>query len=218
MQQEELELPLFPLNSVLFPTSRLPLRIFEERYKTMLRDCMSADNSFGVVLIRSGNEVGGGAEPFNIGTIAKISEVREVEGGQFSVMTMGERRFSTVEITQQRPYIRARVNLLPREEDEAELAPDTIETVRAAVVDYVRAIIGLRGGWVREIKVPEDPVTLSYFAGDTLQIGLVEKQKLLEESSVVKRLDQELLMLHKETEELRQRLIGGTFRNRYSPN
>ena len=212
-----MELPLFPLNSVLFPTSRLPLRIFEERYKMMLRDCMNADNSFGVVLIRSGSEVGGPAEPYNIGTIAKISEVREVEGGQFSVMTMGERCFSTVEITQQRPYIRARVNLLPREE-EAELAPDTIETVRTAIVDYVRAMIGLRGGWVREIKVPEDPLTLSYFAGDTLQIGLVEKQKLLEESSVVKRLDQELLMLHKETEELRQRLVVGVFRNRYSPN
>lgn len=212
-----MELPLFPLNSVLFPTSRLPLRIFEERYKMMLRDCMSADNSFGVVLIRSGNEVGGGAKPYDIGTIAKISEVREVEGGQFSVMTMGERRFSIVEITQQSPYMRARVDLLPREQEE-ELAPDTIETVRTAVVDYVRALVGLRGGWVREVKVPEDPLTLSYFAGDTLQIGLYEKQKLLEESSLVKRLDQELLMLLKETEELRQRLVGGVFLNRYSPN
>ena len=212
-----MELPLFPLNSVLFPTSRLPLRIFEERYKMMLRDCMSADNSFGVVLIKSGNEVGGGAEPYDIGTIAKISEVREIEGGQFSVMTVGEGRFSIVEITQQRPYIRARVKLLPREEEE-ELAPDTIETVRTAVVDYVRAMVGLRGGWVREVKVPEDPQALSYYAGDILQIGLFEKQKLLEESSLVKRLDQELLMLHKETVELRQRLVGGAFRSRLNPN
>ena len=65
MPSAERILPLFPLNSVLFPGESIPLQIFEDRYKQMLKDCLNADSRFGIVLIKSGREVGSPAEPHN---------------------------------------------------------------------------------------------------------------------------------------------------------
>jgi Lon protease-like protein len=67
-------LRLFPLQTVLFPGMRMPLHIFEERYKLMIRECIEQDAPFGVLLIRDGAEVGAGAVPHNVGTTARISQ------------------------------------------------------------------------------------------------------------------------------------------------
>ena len=66
--------------------------------------------------------------------------------------------------------------------------------------------LGLRGGWIREATVPSDPVALSYFIARVLQIGLQEKQALLEEASASKRLETELDLLRRETEGLKRRV------------
>ena len=76
-------LPLFPLNTVLFPGVSLPLQIFEERYKLMLRECMESDKRFGVSLIREGDEVGGPAVPHVVGTVAHLVQVSPIEGDRF---------------------------------------------------------------------------------------------------------------------------------------
>ena len=76
-------LPIFPLNTVLFPGAPLPLRIFEPRYREMLQACLEADRRFGVALIKSGQEVGESAEPYEIGTVARIEKVSD-EGGRDS--------------------------------------------------------------------------------------------------------------------------------------
>src|SRR5712691_11117723 len=65
-------LPLFPLGSVLFPGALMPLHIFESRYRLLVRRCIQRKQSFGIVLIRSGSEVGASAEPHAIGTEARI--------------------------------------------------------------------------------------------------------------------------------------------------
>ena len=70
-------LPLFPLNTVLFPRMTLPLRIFEPRYRQMLADCLDGDPIFGVVLIREGKEVGETAMPHDVGTTARIIAVQK---------------------------------------------------------------------------------------------------------------------------------------------
>jgi len=70
-----MELPLFPLNTVLFPGATLPLHVFEERYKQMINQCLESRSPFGVLLIRSGNEVGTPTEPFEVGTTASIAHV-----------------------------------------------------------------------------------------------------------------------------------------------
>ena len=107
------ELPLFPLNTVLFPSLPLPLHIFEERYRLMIGSCIVTDNLFGVCLIKEGVEVGGPAEPFEIGTVAKISEVQREQDGRMNLMTFGTQRFKLLEITQREPYLIGRVQLLP---------------------------------------------------------------------------------------------------------
>src|SRR5262249_50490638 len=66
------ELPLFPLNTVLFPGGRLPLRIFEQRYMEMEKACLRERSPFGVCLIREGREVGAPAIPADVGTLARI--------------------------------------------------------------------------------------------------------------------------------------------------
>ena len=68
MSSEDRSLPLFPLNMVLFPNATLPLQIFEERYKLMMKHCLEGDSKLGVVLIKAGAEVGGPATPHSTGT------------------------------------------------------------------------------------------------------------------------------------------------------
>ena len=82
MEAPDRELPLFPLNVVLFPTMILPLRIFEERYKEMIHACLESDSRFGVALIREGQEVGAPAVPHNMGTVAHIRRVTPLDERQ----------------------------------------------------------------------------------------------------------------------------------------
>ena len=67
-----IEVPLFPLGSVLFPHMPMSLHIFEERYKAMMRDCRRESTTFGIVAIRSGQETGGSAVPYEVGTLAQL--------------------------------------------------------------------------------------------------------------------------------------------------
>lgn len=89
-----MELPLFPLHTVLCPGVALPIRIFEERYRTMTRRCLERDEPFGVVLIRDGREVGPGAASIaTVGTIAEIREASKYSDGRFDLLVVGTRRF-----------------------------------------------------------------------------------------------------------------------------
>ena len=86
-------LPLFPLHTVLFPGATIPLQVFEERYKKMMKVCLESDGRFGVVLIKDGQEVGGSAIPHNIGTIAKVLTVSESSMDRLHITAIGEERF-----------------------------------------------------------------------------------------------------------------------------
>ena len=87
-----IELPLFPLNVVLFPGMSLPLHIFEERYKAMIGACSEHDTPFGVLLIKEGQEVGDPAEPFQVGTTARITEVQQLEDGRMIMKDMAHKK------------------------------------------------------------------------------------------------------------------------------
>jgi Lon protease-like protein len=89
-------IPLFPLNTVLFPGGRLSLRIFEPRYVDMVRHCMRESAGFGVVLIREGVEAGGPAQTFDVGTLARIIDFDQLEQGLLGITATGERRFHVV--------------------------------------------------------------------------------------------------------------------------
>lgn len=87
------EIPLFPLNTVLFPGGPLPLRIFEPRYVDMVRRCMREGGSFGVVRIRTGQEVGAVTSTAEIGTSARIVDFYQLPDGLLGITCLGERKF-----------------------------------------------------------------------------------------------------------------------------
>lgn len=86
-------LPLFPLQTVLFPGGVLPLKVFESRYIDMVRDCMKREAPFGVVLIKSGQEVGNAAEPESVGCLAHITDWDMEQPGLLLLRTQGGARF-----------------------------------------------------------------------------------------------------------------------------
>ena len=119
-----MELPLFPLNTVLCPGIALPLHIFETRYRALVKHCLETTSPFGVVLIREGRDVGAGAISFTgIGTIAEIRDAGAYEDGRYDLLIVGTRRFEIQRVlTGRRPYLVADVELLPEavgDEDEA---------------------------------------------------------------------------------------------------
>lgn len=211
MEQGNRILPLFPLSAVLFPDAAMPLRIFEDRYKLMVQRCLESDSEFGVVLIKSGFEVGGPAETYSVGTVARIFDVERRDDGTTRIAVAGRERFRIESITQQLPYLEGQVTLL-EEDFGAALSQDELESVRSAASSQVRLLHGLNGGWIREPKLPDDPVALSYFIAVLLQVKGDENQAVLEEFTTANRLRLELSLLKRDRSGLEGRVaekLGG---------
>jgi Lon protease-like protein len=211
MEQGNRILPLFPLSAVLFPDAAMPLRIFEDRYKLMVQRCLESDSEFGVVLIKSGFEVGGPAETYSVGTVARIFDVERRDDGTTRIAVAGRERFRIESITQQLPYLEGQVTLL-EEDPGAALSQDELESVRSAASSQVRLVHGLNGGWLREPKLHDDPVALSYFIAVLLQVKGDENQAVLEESTTADRLRLELSLLKRDRSGLEARVaekLGG---------
>lgn len=96
MSEATRELPLFPLNVVLFPGGPLPLRIFETRYIDMVRRCLRTDTGFGVVLLLEGREVGGAARTAGVGTEARIVDFNRLEDGLLGLTCLGQAKLRIV--------------------------------------------------------------------------------------------------------------------------
>jgi Lon protease-like protein len=202
------ELPLFPLNVVLFPGMRLPLRIFEERYKAMIGDCLEREAPFGVILIREGQEVGGPAEPFRVGTTARITQVQRLEEGRLNIMTRGERRFELVEIIQQRPHLVGLVKYL--EEEAGEIPESLVTEVTQEYTAFLRHLATLAGGWNSRINVTQDPVQLSSEVvsslASSIELPRDLRQQLLETPTARERLERLLPLLQRGIQLLQEQI------------
>lgn len=91
-----MEIPLFPLHTVLFPEGLLPLRIFEPRYVDMVSACLRNGSPFGVCLIKEGREVGEAAQVQPVGTLARIVDWEQLPDGLLGITVKGEERFRVV--------------------------------------------------------------------------------------------------------------------------
>ena len=187
------ELRLFPLNVVLFPGMPLPLRIFEERYKLMIGECIEADAPFGVVLIKEGMEVGGPAQPHQIGTAARITQVDRQEDGRMNLATSGDKRFTIVETVHELPYLKGKVRYLP--EEIGELQEGELEGVVGLFEELIRGQAAVRGDWMRQANVPREVGLLSYAVAQYLELPAKAKQRLLELPSTGERLHYEIPLL-----------------------
>ena len=194
-------LPLFPLGQVvLFPGMPLPLRIFEERYKVMIGACQVTDQLFGVLLIRSGLEVGAPAEPERVGCTARMHRVDRLPDGQMNILTFGERRFRLLGAARAMPegYLVGDVRIVD-EPPVPTVASDLLASVVEEFEKYQAATLA-RSPWADKAPpaLPRDPSALSYHIGATLQVHPRELQQLLEMDDVAVRLQQELTLLKRE--------------------
>jgi Lon protease-like protein len=178
---------MFPLESVLLPGALLPLHVFEPRYRALVRDCIDADGTFGVVLIERGSEVGGGDVRTDVGTLARIIRVEELPDGRFGVMAVGVRRVRVESWLPDDPYPRAEVADWPDDEDEpgerdavvAALAEDgdVLTLLRRAAA--LRAELGDVGALPADLTLADDPVAASYQAVALAPLGPADRQELL---------------------------------------
>lgn len=131
---------MFPLGSVLLPGESLPLHIFEPRYQVLLRDCLTMeDPSFGVVLIARGHEAGGGDIRHDVGTMAHITQHRDIGGGRHLVECVGVERIRVDAWLEDDPYPRADVRQWPDEANES-VAEAQVSTLRGKITDLYHLI------------------------------------------------------------------------------
>ncbi len=174
------ELPLFPLNTVLFPGMPLPLHIFEERYKEMVADCIRENRPFGVVLIAEGTaERGPLAKPYAIGCTAEIAQVQPLEHGRMLVMTVGRERFRIVRLESDRPYLVGMVEPAPLLAEDEEALADSAEALEPLVVSYLNKLAQIGSMEMEPEQVPDDPLNLVYLAATLIQLPPEEKQAFL---------------------------------------
>jgi Lon protease-like protein len=193
------EMPLFPLETVLFPGQVLPLHIFEERYRLMVRHCLAEDKPFGVVLIRHGQEVGEGAEPHTVGTVARIVESSHLPDGTMNIVSVGTERFRIRRLFHDQPYLRGEVESFPMAlADTAGAVTALSVRVRAEVARYVELIAQAAGLQIQIEEIPDAPQQVGYLAAVAMQIDNKEKQDLLGSTSLEGILASESALLRRE--------------------
>jgi len=204
-------LPLFPLGTVLFPGALMPLHIFEPRYRLLIRRCSERQRPFGVVLIRNGSEVGGSAEPYDVGTEAKIVAESLLPNGRSYIVTRGERRFAVESlIADAEPYLVGRVRYL--DEPDGDRATDHASVAREALGAYLLAVVAVtedsRGERVLADELRDAPPSdLAYRIAGSLAVDAPQQQALLELETASARLEEETRILNRETELLRDLLV-----------
>src|SRR6478672_419680 len=150
-----MELPLFPMNTVLCPGIALPVHIFEDRYRALVRHCIDTTSPFGVVMIREGREVGTGAISFTgIGTIAEIRDAGRYEDGRYDLLIVGTRRFEIQRVlAAKQPYLVAEVELLHEQVGDPEAAQRLVMRTTRRFVTYLELLQPRDGETADEIDV-----------------------------------------------------------------
>ncbi|MFD0002640.1 LON peptidase substrate-binding domain-containing protein [Streptomyces sp. NPDC127178] len=223
-------LPLFPLNSVLFPGLVLPLNVFEERYRAMMRDLLKTPEEearrFAVVAIRDGHEVaqsapgmpdptalpdrgpaaGFGPDPVKafhgVGCVADAATIRERADGTFEVLATGTTRVRLLSVDASGPFLTAELEELPDEAGEE--AGALAEGVLRAFRQYQKRLAGARERSLSTTAdLPDQPSVVSYLVAAAMMLDTPTKQHLLQSPDIASRLRDELKLLRTETSIIR---------------
>ncbi|WP_369270441.1 LON peptidase substrate-binding domain-containing protein [Streptomyces sp. R11] len=223
-------LPLFPLNSVLFPGLVLPLNVFEERYRAMMRDLLKTPEEearrFAVVAIRDGHEVaqsapgmpdptalpdrgpaaGFGPDPVKafhgVGCVADAATIRERADGTFEVLATGTTRVRLLSVDASGPFLTAELEELPDEPGEE--AGALAEGVLRAFRQYQKRLAGARERSLSTTAdLPDQPSVVSYLVAAAMMLDTPTKQRLLQSADTASRLRDELKLLRTETSIIR---------------
>lgn len=192
------EMPLFPLNVVLFPGMQLPMHIFEPRYRLMVRRVLQGDATFGVALLIEGTEGEPGTVPTSIGCSAEVTEVTPFPDGRMNLLAVGRRRFRILSTREQDGYLVGTCLWLDDadEAEEAELVPlnDVARRVRSLLGTYLASLArnaSLSPRDLDALEVPQEPEQLSMWAAAIITLPNAQKQALLEMMSTRARLQAE---------------------------
>jgi Lon protease-like protein len=199
-------LPLFPLGTILFPGLVLPLHLFEERYRLLIRDLLERPEPWrlGVVGIELGQEVGdtAGLRLAGVGCVAEVHGVNGRPDGRFDIVTVGADRFRVKQLDRALPYLRGEVEFLP-EEPGAEPGPVAHRT-RLLFQLYRHRLAAAGAELAEPVELPDDPVRLSYLIAASVVLDGQDKQRLLEAEDATLRLRAEHDLLMREN-----RLLNG---------
>jgi hypothetical protein len=186
----EFLLPLFPLpNLVFFPRTRLPLHVFEPRYRKMVIDAVAADHRFGIVLLRPGweSDYFGSPPIYGYGTLGQIEQAVPLEDGRYNILVRGEVRFRVVGEVSREPYRMARVVVQPEERRDISRLNEQKIWLAELSRQYLHYLPD-------QVAVPEiDTVELEALTNAlimSLNIDLQEKQRLLEIDDLVIRAEE----------------------------
>jgi Lon protease-like protein len=179
------EIPLFPLRTVLFPDGFLPLRIFEQRYLDMVKDCARHASGFGVCLIREGGEAGSPVKTTEIGTHARIVDWYTLEDGLLGVSSVGTFRF-VIDSTwrQDDGLLRAQVRILP--EPPSCPLPEAYALLAEVLGRFMEKVGHQYPSWSEDCL--DDAAWVGYRLAELLPLAGIEKQHLLELSDPIERL------------------------------
>ncbi|HEX4428448.1 MAG TPA: LON peptidase substrate-binding domain-containing protein [Frankiaceae bacterium] len=219
-------LPLFPLSAVLFPGAPLPLQVFEERYRELVRDLLELEpeqRRFGVVAIEAGSEAGMALpQMFPVGCEAWVQRIEAIPDGRSKLLAFGRSRFRLLEVdTVSKPYLIGKVRWLDEPVGEPGLAEAIVPAVHDALLTYVDTLADLTGATIDNDNLPDDPTELSYLTAGAILLALRERQALLELGDTATRLRTEVGLLRREQllmAELRAVNAPELFRIPRSPN
>jgi uncharacterized protein len=196
-------LPLFPLGTVLFPGLLLPLHIFEDRYKELVRDLLDGPEPrrFGVIAIKKGRETGveGVSSLYEVGCTATLRETEGNDDGGYEVVAVGTQRFRLDALDESRAYLQGEVEFLAEDEGDSAAAGRAAHLVAEAFQAYLDVLTAQGLAQVNVPEVPEEPVLLSYLVAASMIIDLPDRQALLAEPDSLSRLTAERAMLVRET-------------------
>ncbi len=185
----------------------MPLHIFEERYRQLVRDLLGGPDprQFGVIAIRKGRETGieGVHSLYEIGCTASLRRVDRHDDGRFDIVTVGAQRFRLLGLDETQPYLQGEVEILAEEPVDPAAAGPAVQVTQAAFREYLDALTEWGGATVRLEELPDEPVLLSYVIAAAMVIDLPERQALLAEADTLRRLGMQRALLSRETAMLR---------------
>ena len=198
------QLPIFPLNAVVFPGVTVPLHVFEDRYRALVHHLLTipekADRLFGIVAIREGYEVGthGVQSVHRVGCVVQMTSVEPYPDGRFDIEVVGRHRLRMDGLDTSGAYLVGDVETVEEPPDTSPAALEQARRATKAFEEYRRRLSDLRGDEVLDGPMPRDPMYLSYSLAATCLLTLQERQALLESPTAVERLAMLRHALHEE--------------------
>lgn len=184
----------------------LPLHIFETRYREMIHGCLKERQPFGVLLIRSGAEVGGPAEPYRVGTYGMISRAERLPDGRMNVEVIGQERFRVLDLHHDQAYLTGTVEKFPLTQQDCTAVAHKAQRLTAWVGQYLKLFSQVANIAFDQQGLPPDPIALAYFSAIIAQVPMLEKQALLNCATADEMLTRECVLYRREISLIRAML------------